>query len=148
MNHTRCNRSNDQLIAEKLFTSVSLILSRWWLLCKPFVRISTPHWKIESSDSWFSYMPGILDEFSFKKVVIKGLVIVNVADLSIVTSASICHSLPASVKNGLHTATQFHCLCCPRHCDCAAICSFLWMVNCIRNGERAALEKICLMALT
>ena len=121
-----------------------LILPRWWFLCKPFVRKSIPQRKIQCrllSDSWVSYAPSILDEFNFKQAAVKGLVTINVAYLSTVTSTCICYSFSESVKNGLHTSTQFWCLCWPWHCDYAAICFFLWMVNCIRNGERAALQK-------
>ena len=61
----------------------------------------------------------------------KGLVIVNVADFSIVTSASICHSLSASVRNGLHTLMFVLPL-------ALRLCGYLLPSM---NGERAALEK-------
>ena len=44
------------------------------------------------------YVFGLLDESNFKQAVVKGLVIVNVANLSAVTSTSICQSLSATLS--------------------------------------------------
>lgn len=57
-----------------------------------------------------------------------------------------CATLSESDCVLLHSG-YFLCLCAITVQLPAYICSLLWMVSGIRNGERAALDKICPMAL-